>query len=92
MSNLQTITLRLKLHRPTLAKQRVYQELTSRTTALANNLVAAGRPKGLSSKTAAPYLPDALPSAVINQVLRDVQAARKVSGSKFFLRPSTTRT
>ncbi|MEX1408408.1 hypothetical protein AB1398_13860 [Hydrogenibacillus schlegelii] len=40
-----TITLRLRLHRPTQAKIRRYRELVERTTAFANNLVAAGRPK-----------------------------------------------
>lgn len=48
---MQTITLRLKLYRPTQAKQRLYKELTERVTAFANNLVAAGRPKNLTSKT-----------------------------------------
>lgn len=75
---MQTITLRLKLHRPTLAKQRLYREMTERTTALANNLVAAGRPKGLTSKTAAPYLVAPIPSAVVNQALRDVTGAKRV--------------
>ncbi|HEY3316116.1 MAG TPA: transposase [Bacillota bacterium] len=75
---MQTITLRLGLHRPTIAKQRLYSELTARTTALANNLVTAGRPKGLSSMTAASYLSSPIPAAVLNQALRDVQAAKKV--------------
>jgi putative transposase len=61
-----------------LAKQRLYRELTGRTTSLANNLVAAGRPRGLTSKTAAPFLSAPLPSAVVNQVLRDVGAAKQV--------------
>ncbi|MDP2659870.1 MAG: transposase [Dehalococcoidia bacterium] len=75
---MQTITLRLKLHRPTRAKQRLYRELRERTTALANALVSAGRPKGLTSKTARLYLAGDLPSAVINQTLRDVAAHPKV--------------
>jgi len=74
----QTVTLRLKLYRPTQAKQAVYRELTRRTTELANNLVAAGRPRGLTSRTAAPYLPAPIPSAVVSQALRDVKAAKKV--------------
>ena len=74
----QTITLRLKLHQPTLAKQRIYGELTTRTTTLANNLIVAGRPKGLTSKTVAPYLSASVPSAVLNQTIRDVGAAKKV--------------
>ena len=74
---MQTLTLKLRLHRPTLAKRRLYRELTRRTTALANNLAAAGLPKGLSSRTAAPYLSEYLPAAVTNQVLRDVGAAKK---------------
>lgn len=78
----QTLTVRLKLYRPTLAKQALYRALARRTTGLANNLVEAGRPKGLTSKTAAPYLVAPLPSAVINQVLRDVQAAKKVESFK----------
>ncbi|MEX1386885.1 transposase [Hydrogenibacillus schlegelii] len=75
---MQTITLRLRLHRPTQAKIRRYRELVEHTTAFANNLVAAGRPKGLTSRTARAYLAGNLPSAVINQALRDVAAHRDV--------------
>lgn len=75
---MQTITLRLRLHKPTRAKERIYRELTERTTALANNLVVAGRPKGLTSRTAAQYLPAPIPSAVVNQVLREVAAHPRV--------------
>ncbi|MEX1336915.1 hypothetical protein AB1399_00150, partial [Hydrogenibacillus schlegelii] len=75
---MQTITLRLRLHRPTQAKIRRYRELVERTTAFANNLVAAGRPKGLTSRTARAYFAGDLPSAVINQALRDVAAHRDV--------------
>ena len=75
---MQTITLRLKLHQPTKAKQAVYRELAVRVTGLANNLVAAGRPTKLTSKTAKPHCPDRIPSAVINQALRDVAAHPKV--------------
>lgn len=75
---MQTITLRLRLHKPTRAKERIYRELTERTTALANNLVAAGRPRGLTSRTATQYLPAPIPSAVINQVLREVAAHPRV--------------
>jgi putative transposase len=75
---MQTITIRLRFHRPTRAKQALYNELTHRTTQFANNLIMAGRPKGLTSKTAAPYLPAKIPSAVVNQALRDVRAHQKV--------------
>lgn len=75
---MQTITIRLRLHRPTQAKIKRYRELVERTTAFANNLIAAGRPKGLTSRTAREYLAGDLPSAVINQVLRDVAAHRDV--------------
>lgn len=79
---MQTLTLKLKLYRPTQVKQAVYEEMTQRTTALANNLLAAGRPKGLSSSTAKRYLAGELPSVLINQVLRDTAAARKVKHFK----------
>lgn len=75
---MQTITLRLRLHKPTHAKDRLYRELTERTTALANNLVAAGRPKGLTSRTVGQYMLAPLPAAVANQVLRDVAAHKRV--------------
>lgn len=75
---MRNITLRLKLHKPTRAKRALYAELTRRTTELANNLVAAGRPQGLTSKTAAPYLPERIPSAVVNQALRHVRAHKRV--------------
>jgi hypothetical protein len=77
VETIQVVTLRLKLHKPTLAKQQLYRELITRTTGLANNLVTAGRPTGLSSKTAAPYLPAPIPSAVLNQALRDMGGARR---------------
>lgn len=73
-----TINLRLRLHRPTQTKIRRYRELVERTTAFANHLVAAGRPKGLTSRTAREYLAGDLPSVVINQALRDVAAHRDV--------------
>jgi len=70
----QTITLRLKLHQPTRAKQAIYRDLTRRVTSLANNLVQAGRPRGLTSRTARPYCEELVPSAVFNQAIRDVSA------------------
>ncbi len=81
---MQTTTLRLILHQPTKAKQAVYRELAVRVTGLANNLVAAGRPKKLTSKTAKPYCPDQIPSAVINQALREVchRDCTRVSGQR----------
>ncbi|MBE3550753.1 MAG: hypothetical protein IMX03_05995 [Brockia lithotrophica] len=55
-----------------------YRELVERTMAFANNLVAAGRPKGLTSRTAGAYLAGDLPSAVIHQALREVAPHRDV--------------
>lgn len=89
---MQTITLRLRLHKPTRAKDRLYRELTEHTTALANNLVAAGRPKGLTSRTVGQYMPAPLPSAVANQVIRDVTAHKRVKRFRVLPPASTTRT
>jgi len=74
----QIITLRLLLHKPTRAKRTLYAELVHRTTHFANNLVAAGRPRGLTSRTAAPYLPARILLVLVCQALRDVLAYARV--------------
>ncbi len=66
---MQTITLRMKLLKPTEAKKAEYRRMTNETTALANRLI--GLPKkerSISSKS----IGGDLPSAVKNQLVRDV--------------------
>jgi len=70
----QTITLKIKLYEPTLAKQEMYQEMADRTTEFANNyleLDEKDRPK--TSKEAKEHSKP-LPSAVLAQAIRDIKS------------------
>ncbi|AOQ23059.1 IS200/IS605 family transposase ISHarch20 [Moorella thermoacetica] len=76
------MTIKLKLHKPTLAKQRMYQEMADRCTAFANRclqLDKKDRPK--TSKQARQYS-EKLPSAVLAQAIRDIRAAKKAKRFK----------
>lgn len=70
----QALTLKLKLHEPTRAKREMYQTMADRVTNFANrclDLEPGKRPK--TSKEAA-RISEPLPSAVLNQALRDLKA------------------
>lgn len=72
----QTITVKLKLRDPTKTKRDMYQLMADRCTGFANaylNLDKDSRPK--TSKDAAAHA--GLPSAVLNQALRDVKSKKK---------------
>jgi IS605 OrfB family transposase len=78
----QTLTIKLKLYKPTLAKQKMYQEMADRCTAFANRylqLDPKNRPK--TSKQAKQYS-DKLPSAVLNQAIKDIKANKKAKKFK----------
>ncbi|RJO62799.1 MAG: transposase [Dehalococcoidia bacterium] len=73
----QVTTLKLKLYKPTQAKQEVYQTMAGRCTEFANTylgLVKELRPR--TSKQAGEYS-GPLPSAVLNQAIRDICSKKK---------------
>jgi IS605 OrfB family transposase len=73
----QPITIKLKLLNPTQHKKEVYQTMADRNTAFANQyLNAENRPK--TSKDASVELP----SAVVNQSIRDLKAKKKAKHIK----------
>lgn len=79
----QTLTIKLKLYKPTLAKQKMYQEMADRCTAFANRYLQLDpktRPK--TSKQAQQYS-DKLPSAVLNQAIKDIKANKKAKRFKW---------
>lgn len=80
----QTITIRLKLHEPTQAKRGMYQEMADRCTDFANTYLGLNkefRPK--TSKEAAQYS-EKLPSAVLNQAIREIKSKKKAKHFKRF--------
>lgn len=73
----QVITLKLKLHEPTKVKRDIYQTMADCTTAFAKRYLTLdkeARPK--TSRDAKEYS-DLLPSAVLNQAIRDIRSKRK---------------
>ncbi|MGB9804682.1 MAG: hypothetical protein ACPLUI_12820, partial [Desulfofundulus sp.] len=78
----QVITLKLKLYEPTRAKQEMYQTMADRCTDFANRYLGLDekeRPR--TSKEARGYS-DPLPSAVLNQAIRDIKAKPKAKRFK----------
>lgn len=78
----QTLTLKLKLHEPTQTKRKMYQLMADRVTQFANRylgLAPEERPK--TSKEAA-EISEPLPSAVLNQAIRDIKSKPKAKRFK----------
>lgn len=72
----QTVTIKLKLYKPTHEKQKMYQLMTDRVTAFANKYISLekkDRPK--TSKQAKQYS-EPLPSAVLTQAIRDINGKK----------------
>lgn len=73
----QTVTIKIKLFEPTKAKSKIYQLMVDRCTEFANvylSLDKKSRPG--TSKEAAQYSEE-LPSAVLNQAIRDIKSKKK---------------
>lgn len=78
----QTITIKLKLFEPTQVKREMYQEMADRVTEFANNYLKLdknNRPK--TSKEAKGYS-SPLPSAVLNQAIKDIKSKPKAKHFK----------
>lgn len=77
-----TITLRLELHQPTQAKQEMYQHMTQVNTEFANWLLLHLDLHNATSKIFKEFSVERLPSAVVNQTIREVRAQKKKQWAK----------
>lgn len=78
----QTVTVKIKLHEPTQAKRRMYQEMADRVTEFANNYLGLDkRDRPRTSKEAKEYSRP-LPSAVLAQAIRDIKSKPKAKRFK----------
>ncbi|CAA7603453.1 Transposase IS605, OrfB, C-terminal [Acididesulfobacillus acetoxydans] len=78
----QVITIKLKLYAPTKAKQDMYQTLANRTTDFANRYLGVEKPmRPKTSADAKPYS-EPLPSVVLCQAIRDIEAKKKAKEFK----------
>ncbi|MDR6226803.1 transposase [Desmospora profundinema] len=79
-----TITLRLELHRPTLAKQAMYDQMTEMNTNFANWLLLHPEVNGATSKVFKEFSEQKFLSAVVNQTIREVKSQKKKQRAKGF--------
>jgi putative transposase len=79
-----TITLQLELHKPTEAKQAMYQHMTQVNTEFANWLLLHPDVNKATSKIFKEFSPERFPSAVVNQTIREVKSQRKKQRAKAF--------
>jgi putative transposase len=79
-----TITLRLELHKPTQAKQQMYQRMTEMNTEFANWLLTHPEVNKATSKIFKEFSSETFPSAVTNQTIREVKSQMKNQEAKTF--------
>lgn len=64
--------LKLRFFDPFRREMEISRELSRRNTDFANAFIAAGRPPDLTTKTAQYLHPNFIPSALVNQAIRNV--------------------
>lgn len=79
-----TITLKLELHKPTKAKQSMYEKMTQMNTAFANWLLNHPNLNRATSKIWKDFSTEKFPSAVAGQTIRDVKSKKKNQKAKSF--------
>jgi putative transposase len=79
-----TITLRLELHKPTQPKQMMYQKMTECNTNFANWLLYHPEGNKVTSSIYKAFSDEKLPSAVVNQTIREVKSQKKKQKAKSF--------
>ncbi len=78
------ITLRLELHKPTLAKQEMYQKMTEINTEFANWLLLHPGVNRATSKIFKEFSSEKFPSAIINQTIREVKSQKSNQKTRGF--------
>lgn len=73
----QTVTVKLKLYKPTQEKQKMYQLMTDRVTAFANKYLSLDKKNRPKTSKQAKLYSEPLPSAVLIQAIRDINGSEK---------------
>jgi putative transposase len=79
-----TITLKLELHKPTQAKQEMYQRMAEINTDFANWLLLHPEVNKATSKIFKEFSQEKFPSAVVNQTIREVKSQNRNQNAKSF--------
>ncbi|VEF49419.1 transposase [Bacillus freudenreichii] len=83
---MQTITLKLELKKPTKEKASMYQKMTEVNTSFSNWLLNFDGLNTATSKVFRLFSDRRLPSAVVNQTIREVKSKKKHQKTKKFRR------
>lgn len=83
---MQIISLKLELLKPTEEKKEVYQKMTAINTQFANWLLDYDDLKTATSKHFKQFSNEKLPSAVVNQTIREVKSKKKNQKARLFRR------
>ncbi|MDQ0287883.1 IS605 OrfB family transposase [Desulfofundulus luciae] len=78
----QVVTLKLKLYEPTQAKREMYQLMADRCTDFANRYLSLDKKERPRTSGEAKKYSEPLPSAVLNQAIRDIKAKPKAKRFK----------
>jgi putative transposase len=81
-----TITLKLELHKPTQAKQAMYEQMTKVNTEFANWLLLHPEVNQATSKIFKEFSDEKFPSVIINQTILDVKSQKKHHQARTFRR------
>jgi putative transposase len=83
---LETISLKLELMKPTDVKKRMYQKMTELNNSFSNWLLKYEHLSKATSKDYKMFSEEKLPSAVVNQTIREVKSKKKHQKAKNFRR------
>lgn len=83
---METISLRLELMKPTETKKQMYQKMTDLNTSFSNWLLRYEELSKATSKVYKLFSQEKLPSAVVNQTIREVKSKKKNQKAKTFRR------
>lgn len=86
MYNVQTITLKLELQKPTKEKMAMYQKMTAINTAFSNWLLHFDGLQTATSKVFKHFSDKPFPAAVVNQTIQTVKSKKKKQKTKTFRR------
>ncbi|MCM3790557.1 RNA-guided endonuclease TnpB family protein [Domibacillus indicus] len=83
---METISLKLKLMKPTNEKEQIYCKMTELNTGFSNWLLQYDELSKATSKVYKLFSTDKLPSAIVNQTIREVKSQKKNQKAKAFRR------
>ncbi|MCM3789359.1 RNA-guided endonuclease TnpB family protein [Domibacillus indicus] len=83
---MEIISLKLELMKPTETKKQMYQKMTELNTSFSNWLLSYEELSKATSKVYKLFSQEKLPSAVVNQTIREVKSKKKNQKAKTFRR------